>query len=1038
MHIRNYLRYCIVACAAAAWLRAAEHHGQVKFGGLPVPGATVTAVQGDKRMVAITDQQGAYSFPALPDGVWTIQVEMLCFAPLKQEVAVAPDAPSPAWELKLLPFDEIKASALPPVSTPAAATSQIATGQPVASPTSDAPPAKPDKKGSHTAKAGAQANASAGFQRTDVNASADAGAATTDTASLPAADQNQSASDAFVVNGSVSNGVERRAIGNARRGPGSMFRGDLSLILDNSTLDARQFSFTGQDTAKPSYEHLRAGASFGGPLLIPHLIHGQGQFFVNYQMTRNTNANTQPGLMPDALVRGGDLSRVPNPLGQPLQVLDPGNGAPFPGNLIPQNRISPQATALLSLYPLPNFDASTRYNYQIPIVGILHQDDMQSRVSKMLNSKNFVNGTFGYRNSRADNPNLFGFLDTTGISGLNTTANWRHIFNQRVNLNLGYQFSRFAVRTVPFFANRRNVSGEAGITGNNQEPGNWGPPALNFASGIQGLSDGQQSVIRNQTHALSANLLWVHRPHNVTLGMDYRRQQFNLLSQQDPRGSFTFNGAATQAGTNGTGFDFADFLLGIPDTSSIAFGNADKYFRASSWDAYFTDDWRIGPSLTFNAGVRWEYGSPITEKYGRLVNLDIAPGFSAAAPVVANHPTGLLTGQKYPDSLVEPDRHGFEPRISFAWHPFFGSSMVIRGGYGVYYNSSVYQAIATQMAQQSPLSKSLSVANGPGNPLTLASGFNAAPGDTPNTFAIDPSFLAGYAQNWQLSVQRDLFESMVATATYLGIKGTRAVQVFLPNTYPIGAANPCPACPSGFAYMTSNGNSTREAGQFQLRRRLHNGFTASLQYTFAKAFDNAALGGRGQGTSMIAQNWLDLSAERGPSSFDQRHQLTLQGQFTTGIGVAGGTLLRGWKGAAFKGWTFVSQVTAGSGMPLTPTYLAAVLGSGVTGPLRPDVTGASVYAAPPGRFLNPAAYQLPAAGQWGDAGRNSIVGPSQFVMNASMQRSFGDTDVRFDSTNVLNHVTFPNWSTVVGSAQFGLPNTANAMRSFQATVRWRF
>jgi hypothetical protein len=363
MRILNFFRYCIIACAAVAGLRAAEHHGQVKFGGLPVPGATVTAVQGDKRMVAITDQQGAYSFAALPDGIWTIQVEMLCFEPVKQEVAIAPDAPSPAWELKLLPFDEIKASAPPPppTGTPAAAAgAQIATGQPGASQSSAAPSAKQDKKGSRTAKARGPANGSAGFQRTDVNASPDAAApgnaAANDTSTLPAADQNQNASDAFVVNGSVSNGVERRTIGNARRGPGSMFRGDLSLILDNSNLDARQFSFTGQDTAQPSYDHLKAGASFGGPLIIPHLIHGQGQFFVNYQMTRNTNANTQPGLMPDRFERSGDLSHVLNPLGQPLQVLDPGNGALFPGNVIPRNRISPQATALLSLYPLPHFD----------------------------------------------------------------------------------------------------------------------------------------------------------------------------------------------------------------------------------------------------------------------------------------------------------------------------------------------------------------------------------------------------------------------------------------------------------------------------------------------------------------------------------------------------------------------------------------------------------------------------------------------------------------------------------------------------------
>jgi hypothetical protein len=238
--------------------------------------------------------------------------------------------------------------------------------------------------------------------------------------------------------------------------------------------------------------------------------------------------------------------------------------------------------------------------------------------------------------------------------------------------------------------------------------------------------------------------------------------------------------------------------------------------------------------------------------------------------------------------------------------------------------------------------------------------------------------------------------------------------------------------------MTSNGNSTREAGLVQLRRRLHNGFTASLQYTFAKAIDDAALGGRGQGSQVIAQNWLNLAAERGLSSFDQRHQVTAQLQYTTGIGVGGGTLLRGWEGAAFKGWTFITSIAAGSGMPLTPVYVAAVRNTGVTGSIRPDYTGVPVYAAPAGRFLNQAAYAAAAAGLWGDAGRNSITGPDQFALNASMGRSFGDFDLRFDSTNALNHVTFPSWNTVTNGAQFGLANAANAMRSVQATLRWRF
>src|SRR5207248_1480280 len=121
--------------------------------------------------------------------------------------------------------------------------------------------------------------------------------------------------------------------------------------------------------------------------------------------------------------------------------------------------------------------------------------------------------------------------------------------------------------------------------------------------------------------------------------------------QQDPRGTFTFTRASTQGSAASTSVggadlaDFADFLLGVPDTSSIAFGNADKYFRESVYDAYITDDWRIRPEFTLNAGIRWEYGAPITELFGRLVNLDIASGFAAVAPVVANDPFGPLTGQ---------------------------------------------------------------------------------------------------------------------------------------------------------------------------------------------------------------------------------------------------------------------------------------------------------------------------------------------------------------------------------------------------------
>ncbi len=1074
MHRIIQLAIALVMLARCGVAAASEYRGQVTFGGLPVPGATVKATQGTRQFSTITDQEGLYSFPDLADGAWTIQVEMTGFASLKQEVAIGPNAPPGKWELKLLPLDQIKAEIRSGVEVTAGARPVEGVGA------RHGVPVQPNG-GSDEGKARANEESKEGGSEAGNKGGNNAGN-NNENGQAPSDELNPRADDGLLINGSVLNGAASRfaqafAFGNYRNRGSGLYNGGLGLILDNSALDSRPFSLSGQNTPKPAYNRITGVATLGGPLNIPHLWQHGPNFFVAYEWTRYVDDTTQSALVPDAAERGGDFSQVLSALGQPVQIFNPATGLPFSGSKIPPTEISPQAKALLNYYPPPSFSGEQQYNYQAPINTDTHQDALQSRFDKTINSKNQVFGGFAFQSARTATPNLFGFLDTSDVLGITSRINWSHHLGTRLFLNLGYQFSRLSTQTKPYWADRENVSGAAGISGNDQETVNWGPPSLAFSSGLAGLSDAQSSFNRNQTDAWSSSLLWSRDRHNITIGGDFRRQQFNDLGQQNPRGTFTFTGAATQGSANGTamgGDDFADFLLGIPDTSSLAFGNADKYFRESVYDAYFTDDWRISPELTLNAGMRWEYGAPITELYGRLVNLDITPGFAAVAPVVGNDPLGALTGQKYPSSLIRPDKSGFEPRIGVAWRPIAGSSLVVRAGYGVYYDTSVYQTIAQQMAQQAPLSKSLSVQNSPGCPLTLANGFITCSAITPDTFAVDPHFRVGYAQNWELSLQRDLPGSLQLNATYLGVKGTRGVQEYLPNTFPEGAVNPCPSCPTGFAYLASNGNSSRQAAQFQLRRRLHNGLTSTVRYTYSKSIDDdSALGGQGavmptqifgvpsggpgnSGTQVtlttagsgasspaIAQNWLDLEAERGLSTFDQRHLLNVQFQYTTGMGLGGETLLRGWKGTLFKEWTFLSQITVGSGLPETPIYLAAVPGTGVTGSIRPDATGASVYAAPQGLFLNPAAYTPPATGQWGNAGKDSITGPSQFTFNASMGRTFRlhgrfNLDFRIDSTNFLNHVTFASWDTSLTSTQFGLPAAANAMRSLQATMRVRF
>src|SRR5262249_8093491 len=160
-----------------------------------------------------------------------------------------------------------------------------------------------------------------------------------------------------------------------------------------------------------------------------------------------------------------------------------------------------------------------------------------------------------------------GFTDSTVLSGIDTTINWSHRFSQLHSARVRYQFTRLTTDVTPFFANRTNVSGDAGINGNNQEPENWGPPRLIFSSGIAGLGTAQSARNDTTTHACGAESLWTRNRHTITAGGDVRLQQWTVLSQQDPRGTFGFTGAIT-------GHDLADFLLGIPHTSAIAFGNA--------------------------------------------------------------------------------------------------------------------------------------------------------------------------------------------------------------------------------------------------------------------------------------------------------------------------------------------------------------------------------------------------------------------------------------------------------------------------------
>jgi len=296
-----------------------------------------------------------------------------------------------------------------------------------------------------------------------------------------------------------------------------------------------------------------------------------------------------------------------------------------------------------------------------------------------------------------------------------------------------------------------------------------------------------------------------------------------------------------------------------------------------------------------------------------------------------------------------------------------------------------------------------------------------------------------------LAIQQNLPGSLVATVTYSGARGTHQPQVIIPNSAPPGAKYVCSAgfpCPTDYRYTSTGGNTVSNNIWLQLQRRFRSGLSWNALYAHSISIDDAgAAGGRGQGGGLTAQNWLDIDAERARTAGIREHTFSLQVQYSTGMGARGGSLMKGFKGAMLKDWSFTTNLSVATGSPETPSVVSRTLGgTGISGPLRAFYWGGPIFL---NGVLNPAVFTQPPTGEYGNAGRDIITGPSMFSLNASAGRTvrIGErrsADLRFEARNPLNHVSFGSWNTTVGSTQFGALQAPSAMRDLTATLRFRF
>ena len=859
---------------------------------------------------------------------------------------------------------------------------------------------------------------------------------------------------------------------------------------DNAGLDARPYSLNGIESPKADYNQARFGVNVGGPLNIPKIFNGGNKwfFFGGWNGSRGSSPYDAFSTVPTVPERNGDFSGAKYNDGKPVQIIVPNVSSTInptvcqPGgstNSIATACISSVATALLNFIPVPNIGQPTASGQNFHYVTSA-ESNSDTVILRLIHNFGATNGpgfgpfggggggggggrgggrrsqnniNFGLNWSRSSNnivnpfPSLAG---GTGTQGLNASAGWTYGKGRVTNI-FRVNYNHNHVSTTNLYSNVTDVAGNAGIGGISNDPFDWGLPGISFTS-FGGLSDPTPRRELDQTYSFSETVSWNRGKHNWRFGGDYRRILQSFRSARNAEGSFVFTGFATsQYATGGTqpvtdtGYDFADFLLGFPQQTSLQSGATSYDFRANAFDFFVQDDWRFRPNLSFNLGLRYEYNGPYTEASNRIANLDVAPGFTAATPVLPGN-AGPYNGG-FPASLVRPDRNNFAPRIGIAWKP--QKQTVVRTGYGINYNLAQYGVMIQNFAFQPPFAvaeTNSTDVNGlvGANPLTLTSGFAAASQTTTtNNFAVNPNYRLGYVQVWNLDVQRELPRGVILNVGYNGAKGTR-----LDTERALVTSTNQP-----FIYESSEGNSVLHAASVRVRKRMAKGLGLSAQYVFSKSIDDASsIGGGG---SVVAQNPFDISADRGLSSFDQRHKFTGNWIYDLPFGENRRFVPKGAWGHVINGWQWSGDFTVGSGLYFTPRVLGGGLdiSRGVSGSLRAnEIAGQSIAISDPTtlKWFNTAAFCAPSAtcvnpsgSSFGDAGRNIIEGPGQVSMNMTLNKTFQikefrALDLRISANNIFNVVHFTSINTAVNSFTFGEVTGTSGMRRVTMQARFRF
>jgi hypothetical protein len=845
----------------------------------------------------------------------------------------------------------------------------------------------------------------------------------------------------------------------------NVYHGSLFEYFQNDALDAVPL-FATQKAQKRANDF---GGTFAGPVHLPG-FNGKDRtfFFVDTEINRNHTSNSIVEGVPTTDMRNGNFSALcssytPNgvcnsPSG--ITLTNPFTGQPYPMNTIPQNQINPVSQKTLNtFYPLPNFNSGDfASNYRVTEPSPANSNQFDIRIDEKLTDKQLLWGRYDYR--RSNNLSALGLLqgneailDNTDSVGLTYSYN---ITSNVLNVvRFGYNRQSFAV-TFPQFPNGAALISQLGLNLPGPFQSGSAIPGFIFQqSPIASTANNRQENRHEHRFQFDDNLTWIHGRHALKFGTDIRRNSYSDFVQftgADNFGNFSFDGAFT-------GFDFADFLLGLPSQSQVTNAGPDFEANQVAYAFYAQDEFKITPRLTINYGLRYEVHPPFFDPGLNMANFDLANGSvvvpnaaaiqitapiflasinacpgntgatTACTPVITAAQAGL------PEALRKTDYTKILPRLSFAYR--LTDRWVIRGGAAMYdmtlLGNVFYNGVGINTADIQSYSNSFTGGVPAFQfPNVALPGIGAVPQVGSSSFFTGTQFNLHdpYAEQWNLTVERELSKSTGLRLTYTGMRTIGLLVNADENTVPICA---CPYNPALKPYPNwlqvydgiNGGKSFYNAAGVVLTHRFDHGLVAQSSYYFSKNVSDAdGSAGSTNGNSVLENgpfimNRFDLRSDYGNVAFTRRHRWlnTYVYKIPYGHGEKFGANLNSFLNAIAGDWQTAGTFLLQSGPFLTPYYNGGTDPSGTGANFkgiagqRPDrVCNGSVPNPNANGYFDVTCFPVPASaiGRFGNSGVGILTGPGTVVWNAAVFKVFPVKErLRFrlevSFTNILNH-----------------------------------